>query len=164
MALVKGQNSYVTVAEADAYFANRLGADAYTSASTPNKEKALISATGAIDGEDFVGQAISQTQPLAFPRLGSYWDPKLGYQITFDDTDPPQRIIQAVFEMCLHLLNNVESLSETGTVESLKVGSITLTKIRSPNKINSSVSSLLSPLRLSSSGIPGGGNMWWRAN
>jgi len=42
-------NSYVTLAEADAYFAGRLHAEAWETSATNNKEKALISACRAIE-------------------------------------------------------------------------------------------------------------------
>lgn len=44
MSLVVGQNSWVTLQEADDYFATRIGADKYWDNSQNNKEKALVTA------------------------------------------------------------------------------------------------------------------------
>ncbi len=70
-------NSYITVAEADAYFAGRLHASAWETASTGDKEKALVTACRAIEGSRLnvnrrvVGDLLSPvviTQALGFPR------------------------------------------------------------------------------------------------
>ena len=45
MALVKGVNSYATVAEADAYFLNRLDVAAWNDADETQKYQSLITAT-----------------------------------------------------------------------------------------------------------------------
>lgn len=81
-------NSYVTVAEADGYFAARLHADAWESASSEDKEKALLTACRHIEaarprvnrrpyGYPEVADTVdydplapySATQALSFPRL-----------------------------------------------------------------------------------------------
>ena len=70
MALVVGTNSYISVADADTYFADRLYATVWTNATTENKEKALIMATSRLDMRDYYGQPTDTTtpQPLKFPR------------------------------------------------------------------------------------------------
>lgn len=62
-------NSYVSVADADAYFADR-GITAWTGSSTV-KEQALIRATDFIEtvyGRRFRGSVVTDTQALSFPR------------------------------------------------------------------------------------------------
>ena len=90
MALVKGTNSYVTVAEADSYFAERLHSETWSGASPTDKEKALITATGLLDQKPWVGEAEDELQPLAFPRIGYYYDPKYGRDLDLIDT--PERV------------------------------------------------------------------------
>jgi hypothetical protein len=64
-------NSYANVADADAYHENHLWATTWTSASTPNKEKALAMATRLIDGSyQFHGLRLTSTQALQWPRTG----------------------------------------------------------------------------------------------
>jgi hypothetical protein len=157
MALAKGINSYVTRLEADAYFADRLDVDAWTSASESQKEQALITATGTLDEKAWTGVAISDTQALAFPREGNYFDPKLGYETALDGV--PARILKATCELAYHLLNNDGLLDDTGSVTSLSVGSISLNIKSTPGKFPPVVTAAINPL------LKNGGRLsWWRAN
>ena len=97
MALIKGTNSYRTVEEADAYFEDRLDAAAWTSASDELKGQALVTATAILDNMNWNGYAVSESQSLAFPRIGSYFDPRKGVEVSFDDVDTPE-MIKALFK------------------------------------------------------------------
>jgi len=158
MALSKNINSYATVAEADTYFKDRLDVEAWISAEPTQKAQALVTATSLIDTLNWTGVAVSETQPLAFPRSGVFFDPRLGMDIEFNDS-VPSRIIQATFELAYHLLNNDGLLDDTGSVKDLTVGSINLTRVLSPNKIPFSVKRLIKPLQVNQ-----GANLWWRSN
>lgn len=158
MALSKGNNSYATVAEADSYFEDRLDVAAWTSASVAQKAQALTTATNYLDSLDWIGSVVSSSQALAFPRTGSYFDPRLGMSVTLDET-VPTRIIKATFELAYHLLNNDGLLDDTGSVVNLQIASISLNRIQSTNKIPSIVKRLIQPLRLNN-----GSKLWWRAN
>ena len=62
-------NSYASAADSDAYHDGHLYATAWTGATTPNKEKALVMATRLIDGEyQFNGFKHSDAQALQWPR------------------------------------------------------------------------------------------------
>lgn len=65
-----GVNSYVSVADADAYFNERLFCTAWTGASEDDKARALIMAAKAIDRQLLKGSKkdTDDNQPLAFPR------------------------------------------------------------------------------------------------
>jgi len=160
MALVKGTNSYVTVAEADSYFADRLDATAWTAATADQKSQALITATAMLDNLDWIGVAVSDLQPLAFPRIGIYFDPRVGADVMFEDTVVPIRIEIAAFELALHLLNNSGLLDDTGRVDSIVVGSIELKDIKPAQKLPPFVLQQIKPLRVR----PSVTNSWWRAN
>lgn len=159
MPLIKGTNSYVTVAEADAYFENRLDVAAWTNANSTQKSQALMTATSMLDNITWVGFVVSESQTLAFPRSGIYYDPFLGMSKALDETTVPNRIINATYELAYHLLNNDGLLDDTGQVKDLSVGSINLTLITNPRKIPNTVDKLIKPLKLD-----GGSNFWWRAN
>jgi len=159
MALVKGTNSYVTVAEADAYFLGRIAATLWESALTQNKEKALITATRLLDEMSWTGVAVSDAQTLAFPRDGVYFDALYGCEIVLSSSYIPDRIINATYELALHLLQNEDVLEDTGDVRSMSIGNISLNTIISPQRVSSSVKRMIKPL-LSSQGL----NSWWRAN
>ena len=158
MALVKGTNAYVTVAEADAYFADRLDVAAWTDAPNEQKEQSLITATALLNDLTWGGRVVSESQALAFPRVGCYYDPHLGYETVFPDS-VPGRIVVATYELAYHLLNNDGLLDDSGVVDTLSLGSLSLGKIRAPNKIPNVVHSKIKPLLVNA-----GTNPWWRAN
>jgi hypothetical protein len=157
MALAKGINSYVTVEEAEAYFANKLDVAAWTDAPSVQKEQALVTATSLLDNLAWAGKAVEESQSLAFPRVVEYFDPKVGGYVY--NTGTPKRILTATFELAYHLLNNDGLLDETGSVKTLTVGPITLTDVKSAGSIPLLVKNTVRPLLLNA-----GSNMWWRAN
>jgi hypothetical protein len=157
MALVKGTNSYVTVAEADSYFLDRLDVAAWTAADEPTKSQALVTATSMLDDLSWVGTAVSESQSLAFPRSGEYFDPRLGTVVSI--TGVPLRVQKATYELAYHLLNNDGLQDDTGGVKNISVGPIRLDFIKPPSKIPSNVLRLVKPLQANA-----GSNSWWRAN
>jgi hypothetical protein len=158
MALTKGTNSYVTVSEADAYFEDRLDAAAWTEAPESQKSQSLVTATSLLDDSKWTGVAVRVSQPLAFPRQGSYFDPKLGTRVLLGN-DTPSRVVQATFELAYHLLNNDGLLDNTGGVKDLTVGDLKLTGVRAASVFPGVVLNLIRPLL-----INGGSAIWWRAN
>lgn len=159
MAIAKGTNSYVTVSEADAYFADRLDVAAWADAPELEKAKALVTATSYLDSLEWVGAAISDAQSLAFPRYGSYFDPRLGFDVTMDGIAIPSRIINATYELAYHFLNNDGLLDDTGSVKDISIGPIRLTGIKTANGLPGNVRRLIRPVLLNR-----GSSAWWRAN
>ena len=114
-------NSYVSLEEANEYFAQRLGADYWASLDDEQKEKALITATKKIDRLPFIGSKKDPAQPLQFPRI------PLGQNV-------PQAIKDAVCEEALTELQFLNANDEdvyngalTGNYQSLKLGDATIT-------------------------------------
>jgi len=159
MALSKGTNSYVTVNEADAYFTDRIDADDWTAASPTKKAQALITATSILDEQPWTGTAIVDTQPLAFPRAGIYFDPRVGTSLILDDSYVPTRVVNATCELAMHLITNSGLQNDTGSVLDLSVGPINLQTISKPNLIPARVKRLINPILEN-----GGSRTWWRAN
>lgn len=159
MALAKGVNSYVTVAEADAYFTERLDVAAWTNAEETQKSQALVSATAILDELLWVGVTVSESQKLAFPRSGQYFDPRHGSNVYFDPLGYPDRLCAATFEAAYHLLNNSGLLDDTGRVDTLSIGAISLNAIKAPNKLSAASRRLIAPMLNN-----GGSSMWWRSN
>ncbi len=148
MALVVNQNSYIDVATADTYFANRLYADAWTSTAVPQKEQALVMATRAIDRQVFIGAKKLDDQPLQFPRRYPFrahdiWRKWFQFNITdqwetlyvegaswWADIDVPQAVKDATCEEALALLERGNSqrrkLQQEG-VQSASIGSLSET-------------------------------------
>jgi len=158
MALVKGTNSYATVEEAVAYFDDRLDVAAWTSASEDQRRQSLITATGILDDLEWAGVAVSDSQSLAFPRIGNYFDPKIGTIVEMPTTTP--KVIQrATFEVAYHLLNNDGLLDDTGTVKAINIGNISLNDVRNASRIPGHVMRMIRPLLNNR-----GASTWWRAN
>ena len=157
MALVKGTNAYATVAEADDYFADRLDVAAWTEADATQKAQALVTAALYLDNLKWVGVVVSETQSMAFPRSGTYFDPRIGYAIALPAT-VPERVLKAQYELAYHFLNNDGLLDNVGSVATLSVGPVVLTNIKQASTIPAVVRQLVHPLLASSD------RTWWRAN
>lgn len=117
-------NSYVTVAEADAYLDARLNVSAYTGAATDDKERALIMATRRVDLERFEGEKSTDGQALKWPRLWATDDD--GNE--FSSGVIPQIVKDATCELALRFLNDgtTDLLADTGLeqYERVKVGQL----------------------------------------
>jgi hypothetical protein len=159
MALTKGTNAYVTVDEANAYFLDRLDVAAWTDAGDTQKSQSIVTATMLLDSFEWAGVAVSDSQSLAFPRAGSYFDPRVGYDVDLSSDKALNRINTATFELAYHLLNNDGLLDQTGSVTNLQIGNIDLSRIRRPDTLPQHVKNLVKPLLVNR-----GSNAWWRAN
>ena len=93
------QDSYVTVAEADAYNAIRPSAQTWAALSESEKEQRLVAASDYLDSQHiFTGKKTDPIQPREFPRNG--------------ETDVPMAIKKAVFELALQ-----DSLTSNSSAE-----------------------------------------------
>jgi len=168
MALVLNTNSYVTIADADAYFETRIDSASWTSAPDSTREEALVTATQIIDNNPWIGSAVSSSQALAWPRRNAnYLDNRLGMQIAFSETEIPSLVKVAVYEQALHLLNNEDLVAQTTqTYESIKIGSISVSDSNNDvTRISVTPSFVIKPIRpLLRRGVDGLGASWWRAN
>lgn len=98
--------SYVTISEANTYFAERLHTDAWDEAPTTDKTKALAMATRHIDRLDFTNSKTDDDNALEFPRG--------------DQTAVPRDIEDACCEIALDLLDGKdpdEMLEEASIVK-----------------------------------------------
>lgn len=68
--LVVGTNTYISLADAEIYFLDRLNIDTWTVASNDTKTKALLMACKIVDDQRYQGQPFLYTQSMAFPRYG----------------------------------------------------------------------------------------------
>lgn len=118
MALTVGTNTYVSDAEADSYFADRLYADDWTGATSGDQEKALLMAKRLLDQQPFAGERTSTDQILAWPRSGISG---------VDSATVPQAIKDAQCELALAFLRE-DLTADDGTrgVRSLRAGSVAI--------------------------------------
>ena len=159
MAVTLNVNSYVDVADADAFFADRLDVAAWTDADETMRGQALITATQMLDDMTWAGTAVNEDQPLAFPRVIEYFDPKVGSIVYLDGSVVPKRITRATLELAYHLLNNDGLLDATGDIESITVGTIKIDGIKTASKLPMTIKNVIKPLLVNA-----GASAWWRAN
>lgn len=102
MALTVGIDSYVSVANADAYFVGRYGADVWTAAITADKEAALKTATLRIDSMGLLGKKKVAEQVLEFPRCYSAFVDNEATEVC--DSDVLPNVLRACYEEALAVL------------------------------------------------------------
>ena len=99
-------NSYTSAADGDAYHEGHLYASAWTAATTPNKEKALVMTSRLIDGQfQFEGVKVSDAQALQWPREDCHDPDADGWNGgTVAENVVPKGVVEATCEMARELL------------------------------------------------------------
>lgn len=115
-------NSYATVAEASAYFVNRVHATAWDS--VDDEASALISASQLLDWYvKWKGVKTSSTQSMKWPRTGCYRPDGDGTLIDADVLPPELKV--AVFELALSSLDSDRTADDPlAGIDEIKAGSI----------------------------------------
>lgn len=123
---VPGADSYVSIAEADAY-ASANGLPAWATATTTQKEVALRRATQYVDANyRFRGSRLNLNQPLEWPRGDVLAG--LGLSSAYWFTWPPRGLKEAVIEAAAKSLSAPLFVDqESREVKSEKVGPIAVT-------------------------------------
>ena len=120
MTLLVGVNSYVSLADAVAYMADRLYTDAWDSATSGQQEKALIMAATALDSQNWKGVITSDDQAMAWPRSGVY--DREGREV--DSATVPQPVKDAQAEIALAILAEDPADARDPAVKRMKAGSV----------------------------------------
>jgi hypothetical protein len=166
MALELFKNSYLSSAED--YLADNPD---WESATSEQQEQALVDATSILDQNEWIGTAVSSSQPLAWPRQRlTFFDPVLNLYVEAAQGDLPIRLEKATAALALHLIRFPSAIKKYDvTYDSITVGPISLTNSdagtsSSPNVplIPMEVKKLIAPL-VFSQGYAAPGS-WWRAN
>lgn len=116
-------NSYVTVAEADAYFSDSFGRPLWITPATTADVKAtlVVYASRLLDQYmEWAGSRATDTQSMEWPRIGAY--DRFGAMIPSDQI--PKQVKYAVFELAYYALENNGLSFADQTIDSVKVGSI----------------------------------------
>ena len=136
-------NSYQTLAAAQAIIDGLVEDDdvvAWSSATTDQKNRALVTATKRIDRERFLGARASDTQALQWPRTGvrkpdtftSTYTTGFPYRVTTDyytDTEIPDQVKKAQVILAVYLNNNRDGLGLSGLEDfkNVKIGNLDAT-------------------------------------
>ncbi len=117
-------NSYVTVAEAEAYFGDRIHAEGWVGLSVNDKPKALVTASLQLDWyARWKGSKATTTQSMGFPRIGLL----LPDGTEYDSTVVPPEVKKAVFELALSSVDTDRtSDSDMAGLSEIKAGSVQL--------------------------------------
>jgi len=160
MALVKGENVYAddALSAADLYFAQHVSSEIWAAKTNDVKTGCLVTGTQILDSLVYLGTVASDLQTMSFPRVGEYFDVRKGYMSYFEDTEYPQKMVEASFEMALHLANNPDLLTDTGSLSDIDLKGLALKGIRSASIIPGHVYTMIRPF------LASGANNWWRAN
>jgi hypothetical protein len=110
-------NSYLSEAGADAIAETMLGTLAWSTATSDNKSRALITATNGLETLSYIGTRSSDTQALSWPRSGA----SCGDKYPADD-DIPREIELATFDLANALLGDPTLLRSNATSEALVNG------------------------------------------
>lgn len=102
MPLTVGTDTFVSLADANAYFAARLRSENWDAADAADREKALRLATAILTRQRYVGTLASSSQILAWPRNGAV--DQEGRAI--GSSTIPQAIKDACCEFALRLLTD----------------------------------------------------------
>ena len=114
-------NSYVTLAEADAYFETVPSSTQWDNKQDDKKNRALISATGWIDTLVFYGDRCDSGQALKWPRNNYHVD-----RVELTCSVIPNAIKKATYLLAFELANDTDAITgttgDTGLYESVKLG------------------------------------------
>ena len=122
MTLTPGSDTYISVADADAYFTARDVAS-WPAATAQAREAALLQATVYLDGAyRFIGQIADTAQPLAWPRVGAIDGDGRSIE------GIPDRLAHACAELALIALSNPLAPPEHrgGRVTEEKIGPLSV--------------------------------------
>jgi hypothetical protein len=123
-------NSYVTLAEAEVYFEGRLNITDWTSATTDEKNRALVMAARRLDQERWTSEKASSAQALKWPR----WDAEDEDGNSISSDTIPEAIKDAQCELALAMLDS-DLTTDTGLegFDEVKVGPVSV-KVRHQRK------------------------------
>lgn len=121
MALTVGTDSYVTLAEANAYWLARNNS-AWSSATDADKEKAIRESTQYLDGAySFIGFMTNFTQSLAWPRNGAVIEKGNYAGRSYLTNEIPKQVKDAVCELSLEALSERLEPTNEGNIAKVKV-------------------------------------------
>ena len=136
-------NSYMTLAQADAYVEAMIESTdvgKWTTGTDDTRNRALAAAAERLDRERFLGARATDTQARQWPRTGvrkpdTYVNTyATGFPVRrsadyFTDTEIPDQVKRAQIELAVYLKNNTDGISLSGLndFKNVKIGSLDVT-------------------------------------
>lgn len=116
-------NSYVTLAEANAYFETVPNSSTWDDKTDDQKNRSIISATRWIDSLNFYGDRCDTSQALSWPRNNYHVD-----RIELTCSEIPTEIKYATYELARALANDTDAITgntgTTGLYDEVKLGEL----------------------------------------
>lgn len=109
-------NSFVSAADADAYFTDAIHAADWTAANSTTKDQALVTATRILDRQQWKGTKVSTSQPLTWPRDGV--TDREGNAVA--NNDIPIQIREATYELGLALIQDLAVQTKPNTFNDIR--------------------------------------------
>ena len=116
MAVIVGTNSYGSVAEADAYFADSLKKPLWDNFTPTTKGQALVEVTRILERQTYSGEKETPTQALAFGRTGI--KDCEGVDLTPAESLEAFKPVQ--FEYALEVASNPSLINSTSTADNIQ--------------------------------------------
>lgn len=110
-------NSYLSVAGADSIADGMVGTLAWSTATSDNKIKALITATNGLETLGWIGTRATTTQALAWPRSDASCGDK-----SYGDDEIPREVELSTFDLANALLGDPTLLRSSSSKEALVSG------------------------------------------
>lgn len=110
-------NSYLSVAGADSIADGMVGTLAWTTATSDNKVKALITATNGMETLGWIGTRATTTQALSWPRANASCGDK-----SYEDDEIPREVELSTFDLANALLGDPTLLRSSPSSEALVTG------------------------------------------
>ncbi len=136
-------NSYITLAEANAFVEAMISSSdvsKWTTGNDDSRNRALTAAAQRLDRERFLGARATDTQALQWPRTGvrkpdtyvNTYATGFPFRISddyFTDTEIPDQVKRAQIEMAVYLKNNVDGIGLGGLEDfkNVKIGNLDVT-------------------------------------
>ena len=140
-------NSYMTLAQADAYVEAMIESTdvgKWTTGTDDSRNRALTAAAERLDRERFLGARATDTQARQWPRTGvrrpdtyvNNYATGFPFRISedyFTDTEIPDQIKRAQIELAVYLKNNTDGISLSGLndFKTVQIGSLSVTPDKS---------------------------------
>ena len=140
-------NSYITLAQADAYveaMINSTDVSKWSTGTDDNRNRSLAAAAERLDRERFFGARATDTQARQWPRTGvrepdtyvNTYATGFPFRISEDyvtDEEIPNQIKRAQIELAVYLKNNTDGISLSGLndLKNVKIGSLDVTPDKS---------------------------------
>lgn len=160
-------NSYMTETAAESYLDARLNSGAWTGATADDKRRALLMAASRLDRENWLGERVTITQRLAWPRMyvakvdgvGSFYGGFYGYSWGWGygeqylTTEIPQPIKDAQCELALAYLEGFDDAGDDA-IDSFSADGVSVKQRNTkpsgglPGKVQQLISGLIAGNRL----------------